>query len=510
MASFLISTHAPTILIAILGALTIAATIWSYLRTWRRLRHIPGPPLAPFTYLWLLRKVTLSGKQATAINAVSEQYGPLARIGPNDVLTSDPEVIRRMNAARSMYVRSDWYRALSLDPYHDSLSSIRDTKEHDRMKAKLSFGYGGKENPDIEMGVDMQLGALTRLIREKYISTPRSDVRPMDFATKIQYFTLDALTQVAYGKAFGFLETDSDVHDYIQSTTGMLPSLHAGADVPWLGNVVFSPRLASLMGPKETDAKGFGKMINAANRVVAERFGENAKDKFDMLGSFVRHGVPQRACESEVLFQIIAGSDTTATALRSTLLSLLTTPAAYATLQREIDTAIASGTICSSPTGIATIDESKKLPYLQAVIYEGLRVHIPFSGLVMKQVPPGGDTLSGYFVPGGTRVATNFLGVQRSREIFGPDVEVFRPERWLGLGEEQAAQWRAHVELVFGNGRWGCSGKNLAFMELNKTYIELLRHFDFHLIDPLKPMSSSNFGIFVQTDMWLRVTERKM
>lgn len=154
-------------------------------------------------------------------------------------------------------------------------------------------------------------------------------------------------------------------------------------------------------------------------------------------------------------------------------MSLLTTPAAYATLQREIDTAIASGTICSSPTGIATIDESKKLPYLQAVIYEGLRVHIPFSGLVMKQVPPGGDTLSGYFVPGGTRVATNFLGVQRSREIFGPDVEVFRPERWLGLGEEQAAQWRAHVELVFGNGRWGCSGKNLAFMELNKTYIEV-------------------------------------
>lgn len=180
--------------------------------------------------------------------------------------------------------------------------------------------------------------------------------------------------------------------------------------------------------------------------------------------------MPQRDCESEVQFQIIAGSDTTATALRGTLLSLITTPTAYSALQREIDAAVAAGQL-SSP--IATADEGSQLPFLQAVIYEGLRMHIPFSGLVMKQVPPEGDTISGYFLPGGTRVAANFLGIQRSKEIFGEDVDVFRPERWLGIGAEQTAAWRAHVELVFGSGRWGCSGKNLAFMELNKVYVQV-------------------------------------
>ncbi|KXJ85669.1 cytochrome P450 [Microdochium bolleyi] len=493
---------------AVLGTLALAASVWSYARSWYRLRHIPGPPLAPFSYLWLLRNTTLSGRQAATINAINETYGPLARIGPNSVLTNDPEVVRRMNAARSTYVRSDWYRALSMDPYYESLSSIRDTKAHDKMKAKLSFGYGGKENPNIETGVDVQLQALTKFIREKYVSASATGegLRPMDFASKIQYFTLDAITQVAYGKAFGFLAADADVHEYIESTTAMLPMLHAGADVPWIGNIVFSQRFTSLLGPKATDAKGYGKMIDAANRVVAERFGEKAKDKFDMLGSFVRHGVSQRACESEVQFQIIAGSDTTATALRGTLYSLLTRPAAYATLQREIDAADAAGAL-SSP--VATAEESRKLPYLQAVIYEGLRVHIPFSGLVMKDVPPGGDTLCGFYVPGGTRVATNFLGLQRSKEMFGDDADVFRPERWLDLSPEQTTQWRAHVELVFGNGRWGCSGKTFAFMELEKTYIQLLRNFDFQLIDPSKPMTTSNYGIFVQEGMWLRITDRK-
>lgn len=260
--TFLPSTSSPRALAIVAGGLVVLTTIWSYLRAWYRLRHVPGPALASFTYFWILFTTTLSGKQAANINKINKKYGPLARIGPNDVVTNDPEVVRRMNGARSTYVRSSWYRSLKMDPYHDSLSSIRDTKAHDKLKAKLSFGYGGKENPDIEKGVDMQLAALTGLIREKYLSTTSSAaVRPMDFATKIQYFTLDALTQVAYGKAFGFLETDSDVHEYIESTAGMLPMLHASADAPWLGDIMLWPPLLSALGPKATDVKGYGKMI---------------------------------------------------------------------------------------------------------------------------------------------------------------------------------------------------------------------------------------------------------
>lgn len=80
-----------------------------------------------------------------------------------------------------------------------------------------------------------------------------------------------------------------------------------------------------------------------------------------MLGAFVRHGVTQRQCEIEVPFQLVAGSDTTATAIRGTMLHLATARHAYVKLQQEIDKAAAEGRI-SSPL---TFEEAKKLEYLQ-------------------------------------------------------------------------------------------------------------------------------------------------
>ncbi len=102
-----------------------------------------------------------------------------------------------------------------------------------------------------------------------------------------------------------------------------------------------------------------------------------------------------------------------------------------------------------------------------------MRMQIPFSGLLMKQTPPHGDTHDGVFIPGGTRIAHNMLALQRDPDTFGADVELFRPERWLKIDPEQKARMISTVDLVFGYGRWGCAGKPVAFIELNKIYVEV-------------------------------------
>ncbi|KAI0885617.1 cytochrome P450 [Annulohypoxylon maeteangense] len=476
--------------------------VYSRVLAWHRLRHIDGPWIGSFSYLFM-SWVTFSGKQSYNYRKLNKKYGPLVRIGPNDLITDDPEIIRRMNGARSKYQRSSWYNAMRMDPYLPSLFSIMDTDVHDKLKAQLSFGYGGKENPTIEADIDEQLASLVALIRRKYLSDDHH-LRPIDFAERIQYFTLDAITKIAYGRAFGYLATDTDVYGYIETAETQVPMLVALADVPWLTRLFFSETMLKLVGPKPTDKKGIGKMMAVAQEVAGERFGPDAKDHQDMLGSFVRHGVSRRRCESEMLFQIIAGSDTTATALRGTMLSLLTSPLAYFKLREEIDTAIAEGRI-SSPI---TLDEAKGLDYLQAVIYEGLRINIPFSGLTMKRVPPEGDTLNGKFVPGGTRIAHSFLSLQRSTAIYGKDVDLFRPERWLNIDPEKRREMTNATELLFGYGRFGCSGKNVAFMEMNKVYVELLRSFDFQLVDPHNPIKTMNKSMFFQKHMWVKIVER--
>ncbi|KAK1657057.1 hypothetical protein BDP55DRAFT_42328 [Colletotrichum godetiae] len=62
----------------------------------------------------------------------------------------------------------------------------------------------------------------------------------------------------------------------------------------------------------------------------------------------------------------------------------------------------------------------------------------------------------------------------------------------------------ATLELVFGHGKWKCLGRNVAMMELQKIFVELLRRFDLVLCDPTRPWKSLNYGIFLQSQYWLR------
>jgi len=65
-------------------------------------------------------------------------------------------------------------------------------------------------------------------------------------------------------------------------------------------------------------------------------------------------------------------------------------------------------------------------------------------------------------------------------------------------------------ELIFGYGKYQCLGKTVAMIELNKVILELLRRFEFSLMNPLSPWKTRCFGIHLQTDMWVTVHRRKL
>lgn len=190
------------------------------------------------------------------------------------------------------------------------------------------------------------------------------------------------------------------------------------------------------------------------------------------------------------------------------MLYLATTPRVYRKLQHEIDEAVKSGR-ASLP--VITTAEAKALPYLQAVIQEGLRIHPPTLILASKQVPPEGDTLpDGRFLPGGAEVAQNSWTMLRNKAIFGLDADVFRPERWIEeVDDEKRSEMERTVGLMFGHGRWMCAGKGIAMMELGKLFFELLKEFDFQVVNPTRPWEMRQFSIFLFKGMMMRVTERE-
>jgi cytochrome P450 len=90
-----------------------------------------------------------------------------------------------------------------------------------------------------------------------------------------------------------------------------------------------------------------------------------------------------------------------------------------------------------------------------------------------KVVPPQGDVLDGKFVPGGTEIAIDSWSMGRRTDIYGDDVEVFRPERFLEASPEKKLEMERTTELVFGSGRYTCPGKVMAFLELNKLFVQV-------------------------------------
>jgi cytochrome P450 len=75
----------------------------------------------------------------------------------------------------------------------------------------------------------------------------------------------------------------------------------------------------------------------------------------------IKHGLDQVECETEGLFMIVAGTETTASVIRSALLHVMTCPLVYQKLKAEIYEAVREGRV-SKPI---TFQESQSLPYLQ-------------------------------------------------------------------------------------------------------------------------------------------------
>ncbi|KAK2020401.1 cytochrome P450 [Colletotrichum zoysiae] len=481
-----------SVAVSIVFLYSVVSVIHQYLR----LRHIKGPISAGFSTWWLVRTV-YSGSSHLEFHKASKKYGHLVRVGPNDIITSDPDLMRHILGVRSNYKRSGWYGAMRLDPGRDNVLSERNNERHAKLRSQMTAGYSGKEVDNLERKVDENVLRFINLI-DKLISQDE----PFDFGTKVQYFTLDVITDLAFGKPFGYVESDSDVNEYIQTMEQNMPNVVVTAVLPWLLAVLSSSLFRCLL-PSDKNAIGLGKTIRIAKEVAKERFGPNRKVKKDMLGSFVAHGLTQEQASSEILMQILAGSDTTATAIRAPFLYIITNPRVTNILRAEIESAKPS-------RPVITETEARGMPYLQAIIKEGLRIFPPVVGQMSKEVPKGGDTFKGVYFPEGTRIGYNAWGIFRRTDIWGPDAHEFRPERWLEASESKLKLMEGTLELVFSYGTWKCLGRNLAMMELQKVFVELLRRYKFTVVDPTKPWKSLNYGIFLQSQFWIRGERRVM
>jgi cytochrome P450 len=155
-----------------------------------------------------------------------------------------------------------------------------------------------------------------------------------------------------------------------------------------------------------------------------------------------------------------------AAAICATLLYIITNSHVQSTLLEEIRSKSISAPITDA--------EARKLPYLQAVIKEGLRIYPPVTGLSLKDAPAGGNTAKGFYVLEGIGIGWSPFGSMRNVKVWGDAADVFRPElRWFEGTAEEIRRKEIDVEMVFGYGNYRCLGKNFGYLELNKKFVEV-------------------------------------
>jgi cytochrome P450 len=185
--------------------------------------------------------------------------------------------------------------------------------------------------------------------------------------------------------------------------------------------------------------------------------------------------------ESNLL--IIAGSDTTSTALASAFFYLTHTPQTLQRLTAEIRSTFSGAEDIKSGPAL------NSCTYLRAVIDEGMRLSPPVGGILPREVLPGGIDIDGVYVPEGIVVGAPHYTLHHSPAYF-PAPFTFRPERWIAESSTEVTKETVAVAqsafCPFSVGPRGCIGKGLAYAELTESLARVVFMYDMKLADGVR------------------------
>ncbi|KAL4568675.1 hypothetical protein LXL04_024290 [Taraxacum kok-saghyz] len=188
----------------------------------------------------------------------------------------------------------------------------------------------------------------------------------------------------------------------------------------------------------------------------------------------------------------VAGTDTTSNSLEWAMAELLCNPHIMTKAKKELEEVVGKAKI---------IEESdiQRLPYLQCIVKETLRIHPPVPFLIPRKTKTK-VKLNGYIVPKGTQVLVNVWAIGRDSTLWN-DALNFVPERFLTSGLD--VRGRDFELIPFGAGRRICPGLPLAVRMLHVMLGSLLNSFNWNLDSGLGHHEfdmNEKFGITLQKD----------
>ncbi|KAF0542333.1 cytochrome P450 [Gigaspora margarita] len=175
----------------------------------------------------------------------------------------------------------------------------------------------------------------------------------------------------------------------------------------------------------------------------------------------------------QVMTLLIAGHETTSTALSWALYFLAKHPDTQDRLRKELVD------VFTDRDHVPTFDEIDHLKYLDSVLKETLRVSSPVPALIRYNLKD--ETMNGYLIPKNTPLIISTYAVHHDPLIWGDDADYFNPSRWL---DSEIKSKISNLNFFpFGAGPTSCLGMKMAQLEFKSILSIIIRNFEFKLVE---------------------------
>ncbi|KAJ5669751.1 hypothetical protein N7462_010821 [Penicillium macrosclerotiorum] len=447
-----------------------------FFTTYKHLSRVPGPFLAKFSNIW----VGLSarrGQKFAAVDRAHRKYGKVVRIGFNHISIADERGLNIVYGHGNGFLKDHYYEAFVAKT--PGMFNVRDRTEHTRKRKIISHAFSPRSvaafEPHMMANLQRWVDQLDRMAN--CVVSPDSNKRYFRFNTMpwFSYLAFDIIGDLAFGSPFGMVEKGRDETESqliiggpisytpavevlnrrgeISSTLGLLPALRPIAR--YLPDPFFTKGVAAVENLTGIAVAAVATRLDAAEKGIID-------DRNDILSRLLQakdiNGYPMGRVEmtAEALTMLIAGQ-------------------IIPRLQKELDEAIGSAKL-------AHYSQVRDLLFLRRCIDEGMRLHstsaIGLPRLVAES--SSGVDFEGFHFPPGTVLSVPSYTIHHMSEIWGDDVEEFKPDRWLSLTPRQKVCFNP-----FSYGPRACVGQNVAIMELQLIIGTLFHRYEFELYQPM-------------------------
>ncbi|XP_027174201.1 cytochrome P450 93A3-like [Coffea eugenioides] len=442
-------------------------------------RHPPSPPSLPIIgHLHLLGSIASKSFQTLA-----NQYGPLIRlriVSSTVVVVSNAAVAKEFLKNNEMnFVSRPQFGAADFNIYAGSEFVNAEYGPYWRFMKKLCMTEL-LSVPQVNRFVDIRRQEMMKLL--EILVSFSEEGKACNLGVELMTMTNNVVSRMAMStRCTPALDESKLLWEFVKEILELAPKFALG----------------ELFGPiGKFDLFGYGKRVKAliskfdslVEKIMVEHENElnsSSKERKDMMDILLEIHRDKTAevklsrtdIKSFLMELFMAGTETVSVALTWTLAELINHPKVCQQLRDEITTVVGSKRLFQE-------SDVPKLPYLQAVVKESLRLHAP-APLIFRRC--GEDCkINGYDILANERIAFNVFAIMKDPSSWDNPLE-FLPERFMVGSRDAYDDYQMDIKgqnfniFPFGSGRRGCPGASLALAVVHSAVALLVQCFDFRV-----------------------------